>query len=256
MSEPLTPSPWRASFRPVDAKVKVVKRAMDLAIAGGGLLAAAPVLGALAAAVKLTSKGPVFYAQVRAGAVQDALSDAVTNVPTFKMYKFRSMVQDAEKGTGAVLAAKSDPRVTPIGKFLRRTRLDEIPQLFNVLKGDMSIVGPRPERPEILSNLALAIPFFEERMRMVKPGITGLAQVELSYTGEMSERSELHKYADQLLNPFKVEGAEGALADDMRTKLLFDVAYSARLEDFRSFLATDLSIIFRTPLVMILGKGR
>jgi lipopolysaccharide/colanic/teichoic acid biosynthesis glycosyltransferase len=240
----------------VDWKVKVVKRAMDIAIAGTGLLAGAPLLGAIAAAVKLTSKGPVFYSQVRAGANQDVMGDAIHDVPIFKMYKFRSMVVDAEKGTGAVLAAKGDPRVTTVGKILRRTRLDELPQLYNVLIGDMSIVGPRPERPELLQNLALAIPFFEERMRMVKPGITGLAQVELSYTGEMSKSSELRKYTDQLLNPFKMDEAEGALADDMRTKLLYDFAYSVRLEDFRTFLETDVGIILRTPLVMILGKGR
>jgi lipopolysaccharide/colanic/teichoic acid biosynthesis glycosyltransferase len=166
------------------------------------------------------------------------------------------MVQDAEKNTGAVLASKGDSRITSVGRLLRRTRLDELPQLINVLRGEMSLVGPRPERPEILENLALAIPYFEERMRMVKPGITGLAQVELSYTGEMAPGSGLRKYAEQLLNPYKVEGAEGALADDMRTKLLYDFAYSARLESFRSFLETDLSIIARTPLVMILGKGR
>lgn len=91
---------------------------------------------------------------------------------------------------------------------------------------------------------------------MVKPGITGLAQVELSYTGQMSKNNELMKYADQLFNPFKLDEAEGALADDMRTKLLYDFAYCARLEDFRTFLETDLSIIVRTPLVMVLGKGR
>lgn len=240
----------------MDDKVKLVKRAMDIAIAGGGLIAAAPVMGAIAIAVKLTSKGPIFYTQVRAGAMQDALGDAVNDVPTFKMMKFRSMVKDAEAKTGAVLASKGDARVTPIGAFLRRTRLDELPQLINVLKGDMSIVGPRPERPEILGNLSMAIPYFEERMRMVKPGITGLAQVELSYTGEMAPNSELRKYADQLLNPFKLDEAQGALADDMRTKLLYDFAYSVKLEDFHTFLETDLSIIVRTPLVMILGKGR
>ena len=246
----------RCSLLSVDRKVKIVKRAMDLAIAGTGLIVAAPVMGAIAAAVKLTSKGPVFYSQVRAGVIESWESDALNNVPTFKMYKFRSMVQDAEKKTGAIIAQKGDARITPIGKLLRRTRLDELPQLFNVIKGEMSIVGPRPERPEILTNLSMAIPFFEERMRMVKPGITGLAQVELSYTGEMSKDSELWKYADQLLNPFKIDEAEGALADDMRTKLLYDFAYTVRLEDFRTFLETDLSIMIRTPLVMILGKGR
>jgi lipopolysaccharide/colanic/teichoic acid biosynthesis glycosyltransferase len=239
----------------VDEKVRIIKRAIDIAVAGGGLLVAAPLFGAVAAAIKLTSRGPVLYVQHRAGAVESAAGDAFETVPTFKMYKFRTMVPDAEKATGAVLSRQGDPRVTMVGRLLRRTRLDELPQLLNVLLGDMSVVGPRPERPEILANLAMAIPFFEERMRMVKPGITGLAQVELSYTGKMSERSALRRYAQQLLNPFKLDDAEGALADDMRTKLLFDLAYSARLEDFRSFLLTDLEIIARTPLVMVLGKG-
>jgi len=252
----LTGPSWKDSFFSVDTKVKVIKRAMDLAIAGAGLAVASPFLGAIALAVKATSKGPIFYKQRRAGAMPDALGDAVNDVPTFEMYKFRTMVQDAEKNTGAILAQKSDPRITSIGRFLRRTRLDEIPQLVNVLRGEMSVVGPRPERPELLSNMSMAIPYFEERMRMVKPGITGLAQVELSYTGEMSKTSELRQYQDQLLNPFKLDDAEGALADDMRTKLLYDFAYSVRLEDFRSFLETDLSIIVRTPMVMILGKGR
>lgn len=229
---------------------------MDLAIAGAGLVASGPAMTAIAATIKLTSKGPVFYTQTRAGAVDSATDDAIANVPTFKMYKFRTMGVDAEKTSGAVLAAKNDPRITTIGRILRRTRLDELPQLFNVIRGEMSVVGPRPERPELLQNMALAIPYFEERMRMVKPGITGLAQVELSYTGEMSESNQLRRYTEQLLNPFKLDEAEGALADDMRTKLLYDFAYSVRLEDFRTFLTTDLGIIIRTPKVMILGKGR
>lgn len=228
---------------------------MDVAISTAGLLATAPLLTGIAIAIKLTSKGPVFYKQRRAGAVESVTGDAIKNVPTFDMYKFRSMVQDAERGTGAVLASQGDPRVTTIGRILRRTRLDEVPQLINVLKGEMSIVGPRPERPEILQNLALAIPYFEERMRMVKPGITGLAQVELSYTGKMAETNKLMQYADQLLNPFKLDEAEGSLADDMRTKLLYDFTYSVMLEDFWTFLETDLKVIAKTPLVMILGKG-
>jgi lipopolysaccharide/colanic/teichoic acid biosynthesis glycosyltransferase len=239
----------------VDLKVRFVKRAMDLAISSAGLFVTAPLLGAIAIGIKLTSRGPVFYKQRRAGAVYNATDDAISNVPTFGMYKFRSMVQDAERGTGAVLASKGDPRVTAIGRVLRRTRLDELPQLINVLKGEMSMIGPRPERPEILQNLALAIPYFEERMRMVKPGITGLAQVELSYTGKMEKTNKLMQFSDQLLNPFKLDEAEGSLADDMRTKLLYDFTYSVMLEDFWTFLETDLKVIVKTPLVMILGKG-
>ena len=134
---------------------------------------------------------------------------------------------DAEKLTGAILAQENDPRITRVGRFLRKTRLDELPQFWNVLKGEMSLVGPRPERPELLVNLALAIPFFEERMRDIKPGITGLAQISLGYTGRAPEHSEVAAFEATLTNPFGLEEAEGAEADDMRMKLLFDLAYSA-----------------------------
>ncbi len=169
----LTPFEGGASFTDVDPKVKIVKRAMDIAIAGSGIVLTGPLLGAIAAAVKLTSKGPVFYTQRRAGAVQDVMGDAVTNVPTFAMFKFRSMVQDAEAKTGAVLASKADPRVTPIGRFLRRSRLDELPQFWNVLRGELSFVGPRPlADKEMRSN-----PEWRKMRLKVKPGITGMWQV-------------------------------------------------------------------------------
>jgi lipopolysaccharide/colanic/teichoic acid biosynthesis glycosyltransferase len=155
-----------------------------------------------------------------------------------------------------VLANERDPRISRVGRFLRKTRLDELPQFFNVLRGEMSIVGPRPERPELLENLALAIPYFEERMRGIKPGITGLAQVALGYTGRPQVDSEVVPFMDSLTNPFKVAGADGALADDMRMKLLYDLAYCASLEDFRTFLRTEFSILLRTPLVMLRGLGR
>src|SRR5262245_288386 len=171
------------------------------------------------------------------------------------MLKFRSMKPDAEKHTGVVVATADDPRITRVGKFLRRTRLDELPQFFNVLKGDMSLVGPRPERPELAEQLAMAIPYFEERMRDVKPGITGLAQINLSYTGKPFPDSHLAKFQEDLTNPFKVEGTEGALADDMRMKLLFDLAYSAATEEMRTFLPLELSILVKTPLVMLRALG-
>ncbi len=114
----------------------------------------------------------------------------------------------------------------------------------------MSLVGPRPERPELVRNLALAIPFFEERMRLVKPGLTGLAQVNLSYSGRMPEDSLLSGLKATLTNPFHLEGIEDSEADDMRTKMLYDFAYAASLEDFWQFLRTDLGIILRTPRVM------
>jgi lipopolysaccharide/colanic/teichoic acid biosynthesis glycosyltransferase len=165
------------------------------------------------------------------------------------------MRPDAEKLTGAVLATKGDPRITRVGGFLRRTRIDEFPQFLNVLLGDMSIVGPRPERPELAAQLAMAIPYFEERMRDVKPGITGLAQVSLGYTGRAPADSVVARFEQDLTNPFKVDGAEDALADDMRMKLLYDLAYCAATEDLRAFLSLELSIIVKTPLVMLRALG-
>jgi len=165
------------------------------------------------------------------------------------------MKPDAERLTGMVVATAGDPRITRVGKFLRRTRLDELPQFLNVLMGDMSIVGPRPERPELAEQLAMAIPYFEERMRDVKPGITGLAQINLSYTGKPFPDSHLAKYEQDLTNPFKMEGTEDALADHMRIKLLYDLAYSAATEELRTFLPLELSILVKTPLVMLRALG-
>ena len=120
----------------------------------------------------------------------------------------------------------------------------------------MSLVGPRPERPELLEHLTLAIPFFEERMRDCKPGITGLAQISLGYTGRAASDSPIARFADGLVNPFKLPRAAGADADDMRTKLLFDLAYVASLEHFRTFLVMELLVILKTPWVMLRGLGR
>jgi len=240
--------------------VRIFKRVIDVAAAATGLALTAPLIPFIAGAIVLDSPGPVFYRQRRAGMLRDG--GTATNgstdglVSTFEMLKFRTMRPDAEKVTGAVLAAENDPRITRIGRFLRKSRLDELPQLFNVLRGEMSLVGPRPERPELLTNLAHAIPFFEERMRQVKPGITGLAQIKLSYTGRPHPGSELAPHLAELTNPFKNEETEGAEADDLRIKLLYDLAYAARLERFSTFLATDLEVILRTPLTMIRGVGR
>jgi lipopolysaccharide/colanic/teichoic acid biosynthesis glycosyltransferase len=240
-------------------KVRIAKRIIDVAASAVLLLCAAPLFPFIVAAIKLDSPGPAFYRQRRAGALVGA--EHVDGRPLFRftsfwMPKFRTMCVDAERVTGVVVAQKGDPRITRVGRWLRRTRLDELPQLWSILVGDMSLVGPRPERPELLNDLALAIPMFEERMRGVKPGLTGFAQINLGYAGDPLPGSEIARLQDVLTNPFKVEGAQGALADDMRIKLLYDLAYSAALDDLRAYLVTEAEIIVKTPAVMLRGLGR
>jgi lipopolysaccharide/colanic/teichoic acid biosynthesis glycosyltransferase len=240
----------------VTPAVKLAKRAIDLVASAAGLALTIPLYPFIGAAIWLDSPGPLFFRQKRAGELLGSDGPGRFRFREFQMLKFRTMRPDAERGTGAVLSQQGDPRITRIGRLLRRTRIDELPQFWNVLVGDMSLVGPRPERPELLNNLALAIPFFEERMRNVKPGITGLAQISLGYTGSAPDGSPITKFKEQLTNPYKLEGADNAEADDMRLKMLFDLAYSANLEKFGSFITTELSVIARTPLVMIKGLGR
>ena len=184
----------------------------SLVISLVGLIVGAPFMLLTALAVKLTSKGPMLYRQRRVG----------LNGRIFTVYKFRSMYVDAEAHTGAVWASKDDPRITPLGKWLRKLRLDELPQLWNVLKGDMAIVGPRPERPEFVDMLAQQIPYYRQRLA-VKPGITGWAQIN-------------HKYGDTLV--------------DSMIKLEFDLYYIKHLAP-----ALDFYIIFHTIKVMLLSKG-
>jgi lipopolysaccharide/colanic/teichoic acid biosynthesis glycosyltransferase len=243
----------------MDWKVRIAKRAVDVVGSAIGLTLAAPLFPIIAAAIKLDSPGPVLYRQRRARALVDV--ERVDGQPRFRfdefeMPKFRTMCDDAERGTGAVLAQAGDPRVTRVGRWLRRSRLDELPQLWSVFRGEMSLVGPRPERPELLADLALAIPMFEERMRDVKPGLTGFAQINLGYTGEPPPGSAIAELAAALTNPFKVDGAEGALADDMRLKLLYDLAYTASLDDLKAYAMTEAEIIWKTPFVMLRGLGR
>lgn len=235
--------------------VRFTKRAIDIVASAAGLCLAAPMLPLVAVAIRVDSEGPVFYRQKRACALK-SMDNGIPRVAEFSIVKFRTMRVDAEKHTGAVLASQNDDRATRVGRILRRSRIDEIPQLWNVLRGDMSLVGPRPERPELFSNLVLAIPFFEERLRDVKPGLTGLAQVDLRYTGGIPKDSLLNEFKDTLHNPFDLPEAEGALADDMRIKLLYDLAYSAALERFSTFVRTELRILLKTPLVMLQGGGQ
>lgn len=239
--------------------VRIVKRTLDIAAASLGLSITLPFYPILALLVKLDSEGPVFYTQVRARGLKQPSPGEEDKRPQcieFRLAKFRTMRQNAEAGTGAVLAQKNDPRVTRLGRFMRKVRLDELPQLWNVLKGDMSLIGPRPERPELLVDLAMAIPYFEERIRDCKPGLTGLAQVSLGYTGAIPDGSELAKFRDSLQNPFKLEAAEGALADDLRAKLLYDLAYTASLERFSTYVRTELKVLLMTPVVLLRGSGQ
>jgi lipopolysaccharide/colanic/teichoic acid biosynthesis glycosyltransferase len=238
-------------------KVKIAKRSVDVAAAFVGIILAVPLFLLIAVAIKLDSRGPVLYRQRRAGLlIGFSRPDGAPRLrfTEFDMPKFRTMRLHAERLTGAVLAEKVDPRVTGVGRWLRRTRLDELPQLWCVLFGTMSLVGPRPERPELLHDLALAIPLFEERMRGVKPGLTGLAQIHLRYDGKAPEGSEIARQQD-LVNPFKIAEADGATADGMRIKLLYDLAYSATLDDFGIWARTEAEIILKTPLTMLFGKG-
>src|SRR5512133_3686471 len=237
--------------------VRFAKRAIDIVSACVGLLLTVLLLPFIALAIRLDSAGPILFRQLRAGALEPSLADDPrVRCTSFTMYKFRTMTLDAERHTGAVLAAEGDPRVTRVGRFLRKSHLDELPQLWNVLRGDMSLVGPRPERPELLADLALAIPFFEERLRHLKPGLTGLAQISLRYTGEIPPGSELWPFRDDLQNPYKLDEAAGALADDMRAKLLYDLAYTAALEKLSTYIMMELRVILMTPLVVLRGSGQ
>jgi lipopolysaccharide/colanic/teichoic acid biosynthesis glycosyltransferase len=164
------------------------------------------------ALIKLTSPGPIFYRQERVG--QDGRP--------FMVVKFRSMRVDAEVGTGPVWAQKNDTRVTPIGRFLRRTRLDEIPQLWNALRGDMSMVGPRPERPGFVADLTRQIPFYGQR-HVVKPGVTGWAQVRYTY---------------------------GASVEDALQKLQYDLYYIKNMS-----VALDIFVMFQTVKTVLLRRG-
>jgi len=191
--------------------VRHLKRWNDLIMAGALLLFASPVMAVTALLIKLDSRGPVIYKQDRVG---EGWKD-------YTLYKFRSMVQDAE-AQGVKWAEEDDPRVTRVGRVIRRYRIDELPQLFNVLKGEMSFVGPRPERRHFVVDLAREIPYYPQRL-FVKPGVTGWAQIKYHY---------------------------GASRNDSREKLQYDLYYVKHM----SFLF-DMSIILDTVRVVLSGAG-
>ena len=190
-----------------------VKRSIDVALAAVGLVLGTPIMLLVAIAVKLTSDGPALYHQERVG----------LHGKPFTIHKFRTMRQDAEALTGPVWASKDgDPRVTPIGKFLRKSRLDELPQLWNVLVGEMAFVGPRPERPQFVQQLTGEIPYYGQR-HVIRPGLTGWAQIRYSY---------------------------GASKEDALEKLQYELYYIKNLS-----LALDFLIILSTLKTIVLRRG-
>lgn len=192
--------------------LKIYKRAASIVVSVVGLVLSLPLFPLVALAIKLSSPGRLLYHQKRVGR-----NDAI-----FYCYKFRTMRADAEADTGPTWASDEDPRITPVGRFLRTTRLDEIPQLFNVLKGDMSLVGPRPERPEFVESLKREIPYYSLR-NSVRPGITGWAQIRYKY---------------------------GCSVEDAREKLRYDLFYIKHMS-----LGLDALVFFDTVKTILLGRG-
>jgi lipopolysaccharide/colanic/teichoic acid biosynthesis glycosyltransferase len=228
-------SDHQASAAPPSDNDSRIQRMANIAIATMGLLLTWPLLVAIAVAIKLTSPGPVFYRQARIGMDRRA-SRRKANVDDsydkkrvrdlggapFRIYKFRTMQVDAERESGAVWAQESDPRVTAVGRVLRQFRLDELPQLFNVIRGDMNIVGPRPERPAIFADMRGKIENYSVRQR-ARPGITGLAQINQAYDSSV---------------------------DDVRKKVEYDLEYIAR-----KGIAEDLRIMIKTIPVVLFRRG-
>jgi lipopolysaccharide/colanic/teichoic acid biosynthesis glycosyltransferase len=224
VSEPVSP----ADVTPRE-RSEALGRFVNVVVAAVALVILIPLLALIALAIAVTSRGPVIYSQTRVGLDRRFRRRALDDRreydhggKLFKMYKFRTMRVDAEIDGRAVWAQKSDPRVTAIGRFLRCARLDELPQLYNVLRGEMNIVGPRPERPTIFARLRDDIPEYRMRQR-VKPGITGWAQINQSYD---------------------------ACVDDVRRKVHYDLEYLRR-----QGLLEDLRIMSLTLPVMLFRKG-
>lgn len=257
VAEYLPPADWvtrlnlvrpRRDILCITPTTRVLKRAMDVVVSLSMLVVLSPLLALVALAVKLTSPGPAIFRQQRVGlnlrggqvAKQDRRQSPDTLIPPsddrrqgvdrrakanygkpFVLYKFRTMRTDAEKN-GAQFATEGDPRVTPIGRFLRKTRLDELPQLWNVLKGEMTLVGPRPERPEFMEELSDEIPNYLDRLGL-KPGLTGPAQVINGYDNNI---------------------------ESFRRKVALDLLYLQNC-----CLWNDIKILLRTVRVVLTGSG-
>ena len=192
---------------------RVVKRTLDATVSLVGIIVSAPLMALIAIVIKLDSRGPVFFKQTRVG----------MRGKIFNMYKFRTMQQDAEVKTGPIWAKENDPRITRLGKLLRKTHLDELPQLFNVLRGEMSLVGPRPERPYFVSEFRKIIPHYDRRL-YAKPGITGLAQIKRRYDETIA---------------------------DVKKKVRYDVLYIRKMCPVLDFMVLAMTI-----KAVILGTGR
>jgi lipopolysaccharide/colanic/teichoic acid biosynthesis glycosyltransferase len=217
----------RAKARFLSAELP--RRVLNVAVASVALVLTLPLWILIAAAVKLTSRGPVFYKQERIGldlrshgpVRNDSRRKRDLGGRPFMMYKFRTMRVDAEASTGAVWSPKNDARVTPVGRFLRHSRLDELPQLINVLKGDMNVVGPRPERPGIFAELRERIPDYQRRQR-VRPGITGHAQVNQEYDSSIDDVANKVKYDLEYLTQQSVTADLCIMAKTLPVMLLRD----------------------------------
>ncbi len=211
-------------------RVEWLNHSINVTLASLALVIVSPIMLVLATLVKLTSRGPVFYTQTRVGQDRRWRRAAAAHAGrgqdlggrVFVIYKFRTMCVNAEHLSGAVWATRQDPRVTLVGRFMRQYRLDELPQLINVLKGDMNLVGPRPERPSIFLKLRETIPNYHVRQR-AKPGITGLAQINQAYDGCL---------------------------DDVKHKLEYDLEYLRRQSVWE-----DLRILFKTVPVVLFKRG-
>ena len=202
---------FSGGFR-ISSRLMVMRRIISIIVALICLVVLLPIIPLVALAIKLSSPGPVLYRQKRVG----------RKGVVFHCYKFRSMRADAEADTGPTWASDDDPRITPFGRFLRSSRLDEIPQLWNVLMGDMGFVGPRPERPEFVERLTAQIPYYPVR-HVIRPGITGWAQINYKY---------------------------GNTVEDAKKKLQYDLFYMKNIS-----LSLDLLIMFQTVKTVLLGRG-